>query len=445
MDFSDPKIIALVVVGGLVVLGLMLGVMRDLSRARWIYAGMVFFSALAPQSERTGWYNQVWLKPLQVYRAELYAGASGLLLLSALLHPGRAGLKRIPPTMMVMMLIGILAGVLDLRTDPADGALRVVLTMLSTIGAAMVLPAILRTWEDMAAFMRALGWVGVAWVSGSVIQMLIDPRQMVMGWDDRFVGLLGNPQGTAVYLAPQATILAWLAFNEPRKAVRWIWILALGSILVLLGWTGSRTGALMTLVGMMSVLYAKLGRAILVLPFVFGGLYGLLLLAERLGIKMPFERLVSTLDTRSDAWSLLLEDAFRSPLLGLGQTGNRAVENSFLYGWVVYGPVMAFLIVVLACVTAYLGLKVWQCRSYVSPQARRLIEVICGYFVMYWIGANFEWYIVARIDANIPFMIGFSCLAASIVQLTREARLADEHAEWEPAPAEPEEGASAVA
>lgn len=439
MNFEDPKTLALFGVAGLSGLILVVAVLRDLRMARWLVASMMLFSSLAPQSEQTGWFSQVWVKPLQERRAVLYAACAVALLLSALVHKSRTSFKVFPGVLACMMGIGLWAGMLDLRVLPDEGALRVILTLASVLGAVMVIPSITETWEDIMAFVRALGWVGVIWLGCVMVQLAIAPGQMTMGYEKRFVGLLGNPQGTAVFLAPQLTLVAWLAFNEQERRLRWVWILTLGGLLVLLGWTGSRTGALMSMTGLMAVLYARLGRAVLALPLVLGALYGMILLASKLGIEMPFERLVSNADTRTGSWAVLLEDALRAPLLGEGgQT--RAVEHSFLLGWVVYGPVMALLIAVMFFATVVLSIRLWQSRVYVTPSVRRLIDLILGYFMMYWIGSNFEWYVVARIDANIPLMMSFACISGSILRQTAAARHELAHADEAPDYGELSEG-----
>ena len=113
MNFLDPT--TLVLFGATLVGGLMLvvAVMRDLRQARWLIAAMLFFSALAPQAERSGWYNNLWIRPLQERRAELYAASAVMLLLAALVHKARTSLRVFPGVLAVFFAIGLRKGLMD--------------------------------------------------------------------------------------------------------------------------------------------------------------------------------------------------------------------------------------------------------------------------------------------------------------------------------------------
>ena len=113
-------------------------------------------------------------------------------------------------------------------------------------------------------------------------------------------------------------------------------------------------------------LYSRVGRAILFMPVAVAGLFGLAMLIDSLGIKMPLDRFLEGGDTRSSVWMGLFDDALRTPLFGEGIGGARFVENSYLLGWVMYGPLMLVLLLLLAISVIFLSLRLRLVRPAVE-------------------------------------------------------------------------------
>ncbi len=423
MNFTDPKTLVFLGVGFLFVLTLLMRVARDLSYARWIVAAMVFFSALATTADKIGatFSNNVWIKPLQNLRAEGYAAFAVLLMIAAMFHPHRLTTRGLPAQGWALMTVNLYAGVLEIiKTDPRTGIERLILVVVSMIAMQITLPAILQTSEDFLKLLRALGATGVAWASVVIVQVPLGYGELVMPRTNRFIGLLGNPQGTAVYLAPQIMILVFLVLNETERRLKLLWTASAAFMIILMAWTGSRTGGIMTIFGLMSVLYTRLGKGVFFAPIIAAGFYGLVLLAEALGIDLPLDRFTSATDTRTEVWKLLLDDAINAPLLGTGYVGARAVENSYLLGSVVFGPGMFLLLMVLMFTTCIQVLKLRLVRKNLPPLEQRVADMIAGYVAMYFAGAFFEWYILARLDPNHPFFMVFACLCGSLIHRARD-------------------------
>lgn len=425
---GDLSQLAMYVVGVLGGIFLLLGGIRNTRAGAAIVCLIVFFASISPQAEGRAFYGQTWLFSLQSKRAELYLAASCLLAVVVAFNARFLRTDRISAVAMLMLVINLFAGVLDTRHDPAGGAQRIGLAAVSLGALAMFVSAHVKTWDDFLPLMRALGAVGVLWVGGSLVQAVIDQSQMLVGWQRRFVGLLGNPQGTAVYLGPQSAIVLWLTLNDPVKRMRLFWIALYAILLMMVAWTGSRTGAILTILGAMFMLRARLGAMVFVLPLIGLGLVGVAYFVNAIGIQLPFDRLLSGGDTRSEAWAGLLKDALSTGLLGEGAGGARYVENAYLLGWVIYGPIMLAIMLIQLMAMGVNGIKLWRARHEMPTSARRLVDLIVAYYAMFFVGAQFEWYIVSRIDANICFVVIFSCMGSCLVSMVENNRQSEDWA-----------------
>lgn len=407
-------------VGLLIGLWMLIAGTRNLRAAVAVVCVMAFFSSIASQVETGVSANRTWLYPLQDQRAQLYLVISCVLTVIMASNTRHLRLDRFPVVAGLMLMINVFAGVLDTRDDPADGAMRIGLAILSLGTLAAYVPAMIRGWDDFLPLMRALGMAGVIWVGGSMVQAVLDKSQLLMGTASRFTGLAGNPQGAAVYLGPQSAIILWLMLNDTSRRMRFLWAGVYAVILMMVAWTGSRTGVLLALIGAMFLLRARIGRAVFLLPVLALALVGVGYLVGSLGIELPFDRLTSGEDTRSAAWRGLLDDALHSGLFGGGARGARFVENSFLLGWARYGPIMAILLVVQALAMGISGLKLWRVRGLLPTRVKGLVDLTIAYYLIYLAGAQFEGIIIARIDPNLCYIVIFSCVSLCMQGIARD-------------------------
>lgn len=431
MDFSDPKILALLAVALIGGTALFLSLLRNPKLIIPVIALMTFAGALAAQdAEGSDVANKTWLRPIQLQRANLYFACGGMLFIAMLVHLNRLGTKIPAGAALMLWVINIYAGTLDVNHyDLRSGVERIVFSTVTLVPMLFLVPALLRSTEDIFRFMRAIGFVGVLWTGACVVQFVLDRSQLVFPGTARFTGLLGNPQATAVYIAPMAALLTWLVLNETSRRLRWVWILATGATVLFLGWTGSRTAALTYMMGLTAVLYARAGRAILFLPFVAAGVYGLFALTQALGVDLGLDRLTSGTDTRTAVWLMLIDDALGAPILGWGQLRKGGVENSYLLGWVIYGPIMLLLILAMMGAAIFQGLRLITVRRRLGPLERRVCDFVLGFYAIYFSAAFFEWFIVARLEATIPMFVVFSSIGQHLLE---QARWKEMHGETLP-------------
>lgn len=418
MNWSLPLILSLVA-AGLVGASLLFLAARDLRHSVWIIAIMAFATSITLQSEKAGNYGRTWLQPIQAVRVEMYIAASCLLLLAALMNSSSRHVRGFAPVLLINLVIQVFAGLLDARRVATEGWARVLMNLTTSTALLLILPALLITWENFLALMRALGAVGVLWAGCVLVQMVLDHRQMVVGNPSRFVGLLGNPQGTALYLPAQTVIVLWLVLNDTGKLRRWIWMTTLASLLLMVGWTGSRTGGLLSVIGISAVLYSRLGRGVFLLPIVGLGLYGVAALAVSLGVQVPIDRLTSSQDTRTEAWLALWRAALEAPFFGEGTSDY--VENSYLLAWVIYGPLMALLVLLLVAALMIGAARAVAHRGRLVGAQRSLLDLCVGYALMYPAGTMFEWFVVARIEINILLVAIIPVIATQLIRMSEGA------------------------
>jgi hypothetical protein len=428
MDFSDPKflaILALALVGGT---ALLLSLLKSPKATIVVVGIMIFAGATAAQDAGSNIVNATWLRPIQLRRAEIYLVGGVLVSIAMLIHLGRMGTKFPPFAAVTLWLINVYAGTLDTHHyDPKEGVLRIIFATVTLIPTMFMVSALIRDTNDILRWFRMVGIVGAVWTGACCIQFVLDRSQLVFPGTARFTGLLGNPQSAAVYVSPMTALMTWLVLNETSRKLRLFWIAVAGISIILLGWTGSRTGALTYMMGLTAVLYARAGRAVLFLPFVALGVYGLFSLTQAMGVDLGLDRLTSGRDTRTEVWMMLIEDALNAPILGMGQQRRGGVENSYLLGWVIYGPGMLLLILTMLGSAAFQGLRLLFARGRLGSLERRMADYVLGFYAIYFTGAIFEWYIVARLEASIPMFVIFNCVGAHLLRTAKWQELHGEH------------------
>jgi hypothetical protein len=108
-----------------------------------------------------------------------------------------------------------------------------------------------------------------------------------------------------------------------------------------------------------------------------------------------------------------------------------------------YGIGMGAIIALLVVVCAVQGLRLWVRKRYMSPVERRFVDLVLGFYAMYFGGSVFEGYVISRVSTQLVMMLIFSAIGARLLQMTSaSARAGDwggeeapEYADWE-APAD---------
>ncbi len=393
---------------------------RDLRALIYPLAGMVAVVGLIAETYFGQRVNNAWVAPIQDHRAEIYLALALTIFVGMMAHAGRLSLVRAPPQALLIILMQFYAGLLRMvHETPIAGLQTIVFAAAVQVPLALAIPAVLREEDDYLHVVRGLGLGACLWMLAVLVQFGVNPSEMNPRGGGRFTGLSGGPQQLAVYLGPLGVVLLWLALNETKARYKPLWVAAAGFAVIALIMSGSRTGMGLLTIGAMFVLYARLGRSVLLLPIL--GLFGYLALQLMEQLELTgAERLVSGKDTRTAVWGVLLETALSNPLIGVGFYNVQGNENSYLIAMAAYGVGMLFLILVMMAIWVWMSIRLWLLRGYLSSSQRRLADLVIGYMVMYFAGAVFEWYIIARLDLNNLMAIVTGSIMVGLLRTARE-------------------------
>lgn len=389
-----------------------------------VLMGMLFVSGLGAPWDHTGYFRlETWLLPLQSRRAELYLGGGIILLIAALIHHHRCSVRWVGGQAWMLLAISFYSALLWFVHEPFLDAIQTLIFYAATVvPLAIVVPALLqqrKDWDSIIGIFVVLNVLSIAAVS---IQFMINPQQLVVGIGRRFTGLLGNPQHAAAYYAILGVIVLSVLLNTKRVRTWWTLAAILGVDLVLLGWTGSRTGALMFLLGVTAVMYRRIGRSILLVPL--GALVALITyrIIGQMGIEMGLDRLISTQDTRTREWLALWQQGMDNFVLGVGISERLESENSYLTAFATFGFGMFILVCTLIPVAMVQCWRLFQIGRRL-PQWGRYTDLLIAFNMMFFVGAVFEGYIIARISFPFATMLVMSGLGGRLVHLYQTGEL----------------------
>lgn len=404
-------------------LALVAAVLIRLSLLQWLLVGVLFANALtAPTNYERTQYIITWISPLQIHRAEAHL-ALGILLSILVVVTGKLRSQDVPIQGLLMLAIALYAGMLQFFHDSPVEASKSIGFALATIPCMLfATPAAARTHEDCVRLLRSLMWVSVLWTVCCSVQFVINPKNLV-NLQGRFWGMLGNAQQAGMLTAPFVVIALWLLLNDKVRRLRLLWIALIAINLLFLGWTGSRTGALMLVMGLMFVLYNRMGKMILLLPFAVVMFFGLSYLAKELQIGSNLERLVSTENTRTAVWARQLANIADKPLVGVGWKDSGGSESSWLGGFAGYGVGMFLLMVALLAYSVWMCMRFQLRRRQFPVESRPLIDLFCSWNAMYFTVATFEGIMLGRSSAPQTTMLIFAGIGVHLTNVLASQRI----------------------
>lgn len=416
---SDLQIIGLVIAALLVALvSLIVIVVKP--RAIWWMAGVVIFSSaiggVVQLEERLyGIITQSFLQPLQENRHFAYIGASAIIALAGIILAKRIRLGRVPMTGIALLMLGLVVSALEgYHTDPLTGLITLGTIMCAMGGLTFALGSFIDEPDDWYIPVRVIAFAALVWIACAFIQTLINVKGVQLGNQGRFRGMSSNPQQAATFMGIASVALLFLCVNEPRLRWRPFWYAALPFALLMVGWTGSRTGAAMVTIGSIVVLYRRLGRFVLFLPVLGLGLVLAVKLASSFDSEVQIDRLTSLEDTRSAAWLRMIDIIRSDTLLGVGARAVGVSENSYLYAFAGYG-IMGFLLSLLvAIIVVVQSWQLWRLRSQLSPAFERVAEYIIVNNFIILASSFFEGFLVARVAVMNVLLIVFAAMTCAL-------------------------------
>lgn len=386
-----------------------------------LVAGMILASALGVPLDYEKNVIRQWILPLQAGRSQMFLGASALLIASAMVHVARLSLRNVGGPGLMMLAIAYYAGMVMLASGFAeDGLKSMAFATLTIPPLIVVMSSLLKSFDDVYGCLRMIALTGAVWTAGVGMQFVIDWKKLVVQHGlSRFHGLLPNPQHAAAYASVCAIVSLFLLFNDPKQRFKLLWMALAGINGIFVLWTGSRTGLGMLGLGLVAVLYARVGRAILFLPLV--GLVAMFMFdfLSSSNIEFDFEGITGRGDTRSYVWRRMIDEIMANPMLGVGIPKDIPSENSFLFGMASYGVGMGFIMLLTVVACGVQSLRLWRARRFLATRERRLTELVIGFYAMYFGGSMFEGYMISRVSTSLVFMLLFSTFGAAVIHLSR--------------------------
>jgi hypothetical protein len=271
---------------------------------------------------------------------------------------------------------------------------------------------------DAHRLLRGLACGAALLVGATTLQLLRDQSQVVAS--GRLWGTTANPQHLAVALALFLGPLSYLVIQRTEaKAWRLFAGAVAGLLVVFLVWTGSRTGVLMALVQFLLLFRLRVGKLILFLTV--GGIFVLLGLQLFSNAFDSSGRLLSTENTRQEAWQRLQADFVRNPLLGVMGEELGGGESSYLSAASQLG-LFGLVPLGVAVGLAVLGLRrLNRIRRYLGDYVL-LADMVTAGLVTLAVGGFFEGYLMATVSVAVFFVYVHLMLLAFLVDLGRGAQ-----------------------
>lgn len=429
-----PQLLMLIALGGTV--GAMLVIARWKS-AMLVFGVMMLASALAAPVDPLGRAVQTWLTPVQTRRSEIFAAGGALLLIAIVFHIHRLKVHRLQFQAMLLVAVGFYGAFVRAigGGDLSSGTESAIFAFFTLVPAVIVLPSLINSRDDAIASLRVMALVSAAWAGACAVQFVLRPKILTLGGGYmRFQGMLANPQHAAVFLSFCVVVCSFLMLNDTKARYRPIWASLAGVNLLMTLWTGSRTGAMMTVIGCIAVFYSRLGRSILLLPVGAGVLMGAMSFIQQTKT-IDFSRLTSGQDTRSKAWAVLWQEFLDRPMWGTAMAEMTTYsENSILMALAGYGFLMGIIVILFFVVTLFKCLMIYRARFALrDPVEKRLADLVVGMSGMYLAGSLFEGYIVSRVSSPMAFMLLTLGLGAWVQERAKQQQAEDADEAWAPA------------
>ncbi|HMB96288.1 MAG TPA: O-antigen ligase family protein, partial [Tepidisphaeraceae bacterium] len=379
-------------------------VLLSSSAARWTALALLLWLSTFGVVVELPWFKSVLMFPLEDLRklAKSLCIILMLLMIPAAMFSATTGRTKHPIAaswayfffLLVITLRIMSAGYLD---RAATQFLTVALTFLIFgIG----VPRWIQNVDDIRRALKCITWAGLLLVVCTLMQVVVDSKQVILV--GRLYGVTGNPQflGSVMGLCLTPALCLLL---ESRESKLWRLTLAgtIGFMIVCMVWAGSRTGVLGAGLNILLFFRLRLGKIFV----------GAIIVALSLWVALQFfsesfagaDRLFSTTDTRSEAWSSMYDSFLRNPVLGSVGEGFGYQENTYLavasqFG--IVGILPGLLVIVLAINTIR---KLLLVRSRLGTSAV-MCDVVFSGLVALAVICMFDAYPLAIVGFHVFFL-----------------------------------------
>jgi len=361
---------------------------------RWVGVAITLYVCTFGISGLTGFHLAWPLQDLREYGRGLCAFMLVVLLIPTI-RSNRGWRFHIMSTALVFYFIFEL--VISMRTLYAGdftrgyfGAISYVLIIL-TFG--LGLARWLQDEQDVRALLRAVAAGGGLFVIGSLYQYFINPADIV--WGNRLLGTTGNANHAALVLASSIPPACYMFLRTGgRTAWRLGYAILIAALSVCLVWTGSRTGGLVALLGIVLLFRFRLGKLAVALAICGVLVFTMIKVLDETGISTIASRFLDIHDTRSEAWGHMIDMFKANPVIGAEAADVMVSENSYLLIASRTGMVglIPFTISVVAVIVGLIKLQ--RIKPFLREHVL-LADLVTAGIVSIAVGGMFEGYLFA--------------------------------------------------
>jgi hypothetical protein len=299
--------------------------------------------------------------------------------------------------------------------DPFRGIFGAMCYIATVAAFVLGLPRLLQDDENPDAYLKIFAIAGLMFIGANLLQLGGGYYNAVI--QGRLTGISGNAQQFAMTCCIFVIVGCYFfASGATGSWTKWLAGLALGVLGLFLLWSGSRTGAVCSVVIILAYFRTKLGRLAL-LGIVGGAAFAgaIAVFGESLEI---VERFFRGGDTRSEVWSAALSDFARSPIVGQIPFANddtlNFTESTYLRTLALMGGIGGALL--LGLLLSWLGFttRVWRMGRSIPALASLSDVVIAGtaFFMVANIG---EGLMLGVLTVFIPFIYAIFATGAFVL------------------------------
>jgi hypothetical protein len=376
---------------------------------------MLFVACTGTYEEYIGKVAKTIVHLISSNRSGIFATLGALMFAWIIANWKNINIANTPVQLTILTMMGFYASLIRFfHEGPVGGATSTIYAMATLVPLALALPAALNSRERMVLALRLIAAAGALYVFMVAVQFFVNRGVMLRPPQARFSGLSGNPQTVAITFSVFSLVALWLL-------LRLFWAALLGASLIILLWTGSRTGVGMTAIGFSFAFYRRFGKLIFLAPVAIVVAYITYGYLAGQGVEFVADRLVSTENTREKSWRVQWTMFTSSPIIGVGVDATKS-ENSYLYALAAFGIGMGAFVVLLVLVSAVVCLKLFLNRRYLPNEYKSLCDLTLAYNALYFAGGFLEGYMLARVGSHLIFMAVFAAIASTLLRLAAEQR-----------------------
>jgi len=407
---AQPEVLFLIVVGAPLIF-----FVSTSRKYRWWLIG--FWAFCLPLTPFNDWLGNWTPPPFPIDKLVFNGRHIALFLLLAMLPAAFHSRKfndtiRIPAPLVGLFIVNMIFCIRYLPTEHASIAfVRLATYCCVFYMMAVSLPKRIGDQQDLMRFLKASAYSVLLVVGFGAICYFLRPDSVVK--NGRMAGLTSNPNflGSLCGLSLPVFLGLVLLPNQSYRH-KLFWIVATAFVLIILGWTGSRTAMGMAGIAVLVIFRTKIGSFLIV---------GIPLVGVVLGLGAIFKdshtaagRLMSLGDTRSGIWTTFYEQWRHNPIFGNSDLGMRTVENSYLVilaNTGIVGSLAMLFFLVLSARTCFTLLRM----NTLDPTMKILRDIALSGILAALGGAFFIGFLVSSLSSD-AYWIFLYFILAEVVQ-----------------------------